>query len=226
MRSLSDIGWVVVFDLDDTLYKEVDYLRSGYRSIADQLMSEYGIVEDPYPMMLRCFDRGADTYVCLNERYGLDVPKEVYLRLYRTHVPVLSLSAEVREVLCRLRRRGCVLGIVTDGRSVTQRNKIRALGLSHYIAWDDIIISEEFGSEKTEMRNFACYRDKYAARRFMYVGDNPEKDFLVPNRLGWVTACLLGDEYNIHRQDFNLPQEYLPTWQIEKLSEIFKILER
>ena len=32
---------VVVFDLDDTLYKEQDYLLSAYREIATSLESDY-----------------------------------------------------------------------------------------------------------------------------------------------------------------------------------------
>jgi putative hydrolase of the HAD superfamily len=36
-----------------------------------------------------------------------------------------------------------------------------------------------------------------AAARFLYVGDNPDKDFLAPNRLGWTTV-MVRDERNLH----------------------------
>ena len=35
---------------------------------------------------------------------------------------------------------------------------------------------------------------------FTYVGDNPRKDFIAPNALGWQTVCLKDDGRNIHRQ--------------------------
>ena len=34
---------VVVFDLDDTLYKEIDYLKSAFQEIADYFRDQYGI---------------------------------------------------------------------------------------------------------------------------------------------------------------------------------------
>ena len=52
---------VVVFDLDDTLYKEVDYVYSGYRAVAAKVAADYG--EDgphAYRWMADAFGRGAD----------------------------------------------------------------------------------------------------------------------------------------------------------------------
>ena len=57
-----------------------------------------------------------------------------------------------------LRRKNIRLGIISDGRSRTQRNKLRALGLD----WiEDVVISEEFGSEKPCEANYLYFEKKY-----------------------------------------------------------------
>ena len=101
-------------------------------------------------------------------------------------------------------RQECNLGIITDGYSIPQRNKFCALQLDRFIKEDDLIISEEFGTEKPSKKNYLFFQHKYVNADFVYVGDNIKKDFVSPNRLGWKTVCLLDDGRNIHRQDFDL----------------------
>lgn len=211
---------VVVFDLDDTLCKEIDFLHSAYREIADRLIRDRGLETDPYPQMLELRSQGADVFGTIDRIYGLGIPLAEYLARYRSHRPRIALSPETRATLEALRSRRCTIGLITDGRSVTQRNKIAALGLDAFVAPDDIVVSEEFGSEKPCEANYAHFVRRYPDATFAYVGDNPRKDFLAPNRLGWRTICLLDDGRNIHRQRFDLPAEYLPQTKIEHIERI------
>lgn len=107
-------------------------------------------------------------------------------------------------------------------RSVQQRNKIEALDLCRWINDKDIVISEEFGSEKPALSNYAYFMERYPeCHDFTYVGDNLKKDFIAPNALGWLTVCLKDDGRNIHRQDFlSLAEEAVPKWLIGNLMEI------
>jgi putative hydrolase of the HAD superfamily len=66
--------------------------------------------------------------------------------------------------------------------------------------------------------------ERYHSRTYYYIGDNPAKDFVAPNHLGWTTICLLDDGQNIHPQDFSLSQQMLPQHRISKLSEIENII--
>ena len=100
-----------------------------------------------------------------------------------------------------LKNQGVRIGLITDGCSVQQRNKIEALGLRRWIEEEDIIISEEFGSGKPALANFEYFMKRYPeCHDFTYVGDNLKKDFIAPNALGWQTVCLKDDGRNIHRQ--------------------------
>lgn len=221
---------VVCFDLDDTLYKEIDFLKSGYLKVAEQVEKRYGIdSREVYDNLLSWYYRKENAFVLLNETYGLDTPIEDFLNVYRFHKPYILLSDGVEETLDELKALDVVLGIITDGRVVSQQNKIEALGLSRWFEKELILINEEPEHCKPshwsfDKLKFRCY-EQYGnlSYLFYYVGDNPKKDFLAPNQLGWETVCLLDDDRNIHPQDFSREQEYLPKYKIKKISDIFNI---
>lgn len=220
---------VVCFDLDDTLYKEIDYLKSAYREIAQYAASHCSVDSDTQQVlseeghlrMMRAYRHGENAFAALNSWLGLHIAISDYLTLYRNHIPEIVLSDEVKQLLDVLHQEGVILGLITDGRSVQQRNKLKALGL-FYIDNEDIVISEEFGSEKPALENYAYFMKRHpACRDFTYVGDNPKKDFIAPNRLGWQTICLRDDGRNIHKQDGDGVSEEMnaKVW-IDRLSEL------
>ena len=212
---------ILIFDLDDTLYKEIDFLKSAYKEIAINLSKETGvhyeiILADMlmyYNSGLNAFRKIIDTYNITT--YGIDD----FIAIYRHHSPQISLKKPVENMLLRLKQTVFKVGVVTDGRSVQQRNKIEALGLSDY--FDDIIISEEFGSEKPNKANYTYFVDQYGnTMDYIYVGDNTQKDFLAPNALGWHTICLLDDGHNIHKQSFERENNLLPKQCITDILDL------
>lgn len=222
---------VVCFDLDDTLYKEIDYLKSAYREIANYAAERcHGCSDSPiilaakaYDAMFAAYKSGEDAFKCLNGFLGVNLPISEYLQIYRQHKPNINLSEEFVQALDLLKENGYIIGLITDGRSVQQRNKIEALGLNRWIANDDIVISEEFGCEKPSLANYEYFMKRYPeCNDFTYVGDNPLKDFIAPNTLGWTTICLLDDGRNIHKQDLKtsvLEQQSLMS--IKNISGLF-----
>ena len=212
----------MVFDLDDTLYKEQDYLLSAYREIAAQIESRYGL-EAVFDRMYQWWQEGENVFQRLTDTYRLDMTLDELLAIYRSHVPAIRLDEETKCQLDRLRQHA-ILGLITDGRRLTQRHKIEALGLSAYMDASDILISEETGFEKPSDEPFRQVMARNPSRTYYYIGDNPAKDFVAPNRLGWTTVCLLDNGRNIHPQDFSLSQQMLPQYRISQLSEIENII--
>ena len=215
---------VIVFDLDDTLHKEIEYLKAAYRLIAKELWGD-GWYEH-YAQMLTDYHAGVNVFEKVCEQ-RTDVELGGLLNMYRFGVHELTLDEEVRKVLNQLKDDGVILGIVSDGREVTQMNKVEALGLTEWIDEDCIIINsskEEFkpcsiGYERVVEAIRKKVGDEELA--FTYVGDNLKKDFICPNALGWMTVCLRNDGRNIHPQDFaSVAEEALPKWVIESLSEL------
>lgn len=221
---------VICFDLDDTLYKEIDYLKSAFQDIAEYAAAHCEGCSDSvkilafkaYNRLLEAYKEGLNAFDELNRFLGLELPISDYLYIYRNHKPIISLSGDVIQTLEILINSQVRLGLITDGRLIQQRNKIDALGLKSWIENDDIIISEEFGSEKPALANYEYFMKRYpGCSDFTYVGDNPDKDFIAPNKLGWETICLRDDGRNIHKQDFSaVSNEAMPNKMIMNISMI------
>lgn len=204
---------VVVFDLDDTLYKEIDYLKSAYQEIANR------VGKDVATEMYEWYKDGKNAFQCLIDKYQISLNLSELLDIYRFHEPKIKLLPDAEKFLEDLKRSNVHVGIISDGRGKTQRNKLKALGID----WiEDVVISEEFGSEKPSEANYRYFMDKFPGMKYYYFADNMKKDFLAPNRLGWQTVCLKSDGRNIHNQDFSLPQEYLPMRIISSFLEVYE----
>lgn len=145
---------VIAFDLDDTLYFEHDFLESGLKAVAHELQRQ-GILESheavrilhSKPTPAECIDALVDVINHLHGEGYITVAE--ILRIYRSHFPSIALRDGTVTLLRELQRLRIRIALITDGRSETQRNKIRALGLDDYVNPDFIIISEETGADKT-----------------------------------------------------------------------------
>lgn len=216
---------VVCFDLDDTLYKEKDFVKSAFKKVAAyvEYMSHVE-AEKVYNQMLVSFEKGEQAFQKVNETLGTNIPMGTFLKMYREHNPNIRLAGNVLSTLTALKEKGFTLGLISDGRSITQRNKIEALGLERFFPNENIVISEEFGSEKPSENNYMYFMEKYPSARYAYIGDNLKKDFVTPNRLGWISICLLDNGENIHKQEFTMEKQYLPTFRVKKMEDIMDFL--
>lgn len=216
----------IIFDLDDTLSKEVLYLKSAYLEIANYIASEAQLdASQVYSKLIKWYQDGENTFenaIRTFQLNSLSVEKKDFLDLYRNHKPAIRLKKEVIEILDYCRENKFSLGLLTDGRSVQQRNKVKALNLESY--FQEIVISEEFGSEKPDERNFRHFESKFGKGSYYYIGDNTSKDFITPNKLGWISVCLLDQGENIHKQNFELDKAYLPQITICDIAELRSIL--
>ena len=216
---------VVVFDLDDTLYKEIDYLKSAFHYIAALVAREEG--GEPvgiYERMVCNFYQGLNVFHLLIDSDAPGFSMDRLMKEYRTHRPQISLDVDTKLTLSVLRQHEVVMGVVTDGRSIQQRNKIMALGLERFILPHHILISEEQGYGKPDKRLFYHFMEMHPDAAYYYVGDNPAKDFIAPNQLGWTTVCLLDDGRNIHTQDENVPTDYQAQYTISRITDLLDIL--
>jgi putative hydrolase of the HAD superfamily len=193
----------VVFDLDDTLYPERDYVRSGFHAVAAwaevhlDIPARLGFVE-----LNELFEAGVrgdtfDRWLAAHRIHSQEHVKRL-VSVYRTHKPAVVPFPEVPQVLEALGAQ-YKLGLLSDGHLETQRLKLDALGLAH--CFDAIVFSDQWGREawKPSIRPFVemLKRLNLSADRAVYVADNPRKDFLGPRRLGMSSIWLRwsGGEY-------------------------------
>lgn len=222
---------LIVFDLDDTLYKEVDFVFSGREAVANYLSREYDIPLRLLKSLSKKYSPTQhdtfDEMIRICKSRGTNVEISEILEVYREHHPRLKLSKNFSNVLKRLKSENHSLALITDGRSITQRNKIQALGLEEFIPEEAIFISEEIGKDKTHTLPYEILETRYPfVSKRIYIGDNPQKDFIQANKRGWMTVMVEDIERkNIHSQNLEgLPKVYLPHSIIKSPEEIYLII--
>ena len=202
-----------VFDLDDTLYLEREFQYSAFRSIAGQVKELTGI--DCLDEMIRLSGSGENVFEWLESSFGAgfaSITTAGLLHHYRHHQPSISLARGAAIFLQQLTAMNLPMGIITDGRSITQRNKLKALGIE--TRFSEIIISEEFGSAKPDPRNYSYFMKRYPSGDFYFFGDNTARDFQAPLSFGWNCYCIKNNGHHIHPQTFNdqLPVKVFTTF--------------
>jgi len=186
----------VVFDLDDTLAAEKQYVKSGYRAVAEYLSDErpehFSDAKITESRLWELFKGNAqNVFNRLFEEYGISYEKEDILelvRLYREHdifTELYGMYTDAEAAIDFLRSKSIKLGILSDGFLVSQQKKVRALGLEK--CFDAIILTDEYGSEyrKPSRLGFEKMAELLGVEpaEMAYIGDNPKKDFAVKAQL-------------------------------------------
>jgi putative hydrolase of the HAD superfamily len=184
---------VVVFDIDDTLYLERDYARSGFAAVGAWAQRELG-VPDLGDRAWAAFESGVRGTI-LDEALaacGVTADGDLIPRLvgvYRGHPPAIELLGDARAWL-DARPPDVAVAVVTDGPRASQRAKAEALGLASWA--DPLVFTEELGPGRGKPHPAAFERVEVAlgvsGAACAYVADNPVKDFGGPRGLGWRTV--------------------------------------
>jgi putative hydrolase of the HAD superfamily len=218
----------VIFDLDNVLFDERDYINAAYRNIAVYLAKCYGLSEaEIYQKLLDDLEKKTSVYPHLFDDLlaylGLDpVTIPQILNIYASTNPHLELYPDAEHLLIALKDRKIKLGLVTNGIVETQKNKVRLLGVEKY--FDVIVYARELGREN-EKPNPEAYRVTLEALRSkpeetVCIGDNPHTDFYGAKKLGLQTVRLLNGEF----KDIRLSQEHEADLTVRSLEEFSKIL--
>lgn len=199
---------VVLFDLDDTLYAEIQFVSSGFRAVSNT----FGTAQFPPEVVegllwqfyrddrravldrlaATIWEAGEAHWVALGFGTVSDL-SQAMIQCYREHVPGIHLFPDAERVLFRLGKRGIRLGLVTDGIAAVQRRKVEALGLSklEFVMYTDELAPNR-AAWKPSPQPFLAALEYFAVLPQMacYVGDNPEKDFTGPKSLGMKTVWI------------------------------------
>lgn len=215
----------VAFDLDDTLYLERDYVKSGFRAVAEHVAAGDGELQGrAFALMWEGFLGGARgttfntllaTFPELGERYTITD----LVACYREHAPTIDLLPGVEALLLELQSRGARLAVISDGPLVSQAAKAAALGVARYA--DPVILTDAWGQAywKPHARAFGAVACAFGLppERLLYVGDNPEKDFHAPTRLGWRSVRLrLPEQVRHHLPHAEMP----PTFEVTSVAAL------
>jgi putative hydrolase of the HAD superfamily len=185
----------VIFDLDDTLYDEIDYCKGGFAAVADFLHNANSSVpkQSFFDEFWNQFKNNNRTRTFNSALESLNLPCDEDLikqlvRIYRDHRPAITLPADSKTVLEQLKN-SYTLALLTDGFLPAQKLKVEALDIAPFFS--SIIYTEELGRDcwKPSPAGFEKILDELhiIASQAVYIADNAAKDFIAPNRLSMTT---------------------------------------
>jgi len=184
----------VIFDLDDTLYPERSFAHAGFEEAGLWAEKEWG-VKGLGQDMRRMFDEGYLGKLfpmALKARIPDATPEQVAAlhHAYRSARPLLELFPDGQWALDHYGSKGPI-GLITDGTLVMQQSKVAGLRIADRFA--EIVYTDALGDARAFFKphpmSYEVIRDKLgrSGDRFVYIGDNPAKDFVSPNAMGWTS---------------------------------------
>ena len=219
----------VVFDLDDTLISEKEYIKSGYREIAKYLNKTYKIdnTNKIYDKLFELFKQDSKyVFNRILDYYNIEYNEEVIkklIKIYREHIPDINLYDDVMPCINKLKSNNIKLGIITDGYIETQRAKLNKL--QAYEFFDYIIITEELGRAfwKPNPKAFEIMKEKLNVGfdEMMYIGDNPKKDFYISKIYPIKTVRIIRAD-SVYKDEMYL-ENIKEECRIESLDELGKL---
>ena len=189
---------VIVFDLDDTLYDEIEYVKSCFKEVSNYFSYKFKIDKNLiYNYMIQDLETNGRGKIFDNmlenfKIYSKENIKKAIL-VYRTHKPNIVLPQESIEVLSYYNSLKIPIYIVTDGNKIVQNRKIEALGVRKYIKKD--FITHRYVLKHSKPSTY-CFEkiaklEKVEYKDIVYIGDNPNKDFVNIKKLGFRTIRVL-----------------------------------
>jgi putative hydrolase of the HAD superfamily len=216
---------LIIFDLDDTLFRERDFVISGFRAVTEYVGRKYKTNKFFYQNLINIFDeqgRGKVFDAVLN-KYGIigkNIVNEL-VEVYRNHNPKIKLWAGGKKVLSFLSKK-YILVLMTDGAEKTQKNKVKFLKIENF--FKKIVYTDSYGATKPDTLLYIRILNKFKIKpqEVLAIGDNPEKDFIGAKSLGIKTARILKGEKKYQK----IKRKYNADFNIKKLEDIIKILQK
>ena len=170
----------VIFDLDDTLYKEWDYLREAYKAISLDVENQFAINHEEVFSFLRDEFHERGRQLLFNRMiYDFGIPETYLTRaiviLRTVHFPEkIPCFAKIVELIKRLEEDKKGLFIVTNGNIEQQRNKIAHIDFGPFMKNMHVVYADEF-APKPSPAVFNYLQEKFmvSSRYTVMIGDSP-----------------------------------------------------
>jgi len=222
----------VFFDIDDTLFDSKRLARIS-RINAVKAMIECGLpitdVMTGYNLLMKVVKKYGSNYdhhfdkllEILGCKWDAKIIAAGIVAYHDTKLAYLKPEPDVVPTLIALRDRGYKLGIVSNGRSIKQWEKLIRLRLHHL--FHTVVISEDVGAEKPDTKIFHAALEQLDVKpeQAIYVGDRLETDVLGANKAGLISVRIIRRE---EENKQSLRDELQPKYAIRRFHELLEIL--
>lgn len=205
----------IIFDMDDTLFFEKDYVFSGFKEISIYLNSKFGLNEEASYSFLKerfmkhgrkkifnyLIDKNFEKFKTTN----INILIKDLVEIYRNHKPAIKLNPIIINVLKKVRKKKFKIIIATDGLAIMQKNKFLALGLDKLV--DNIIFCWDINAPKPSKKCFetAAKGAGVNIKDCIIVGDHPIYDIVPARMLGCKAYRIKTDRFSNLRNDCEYP---------------------
>ena len=196
----------VIFDLDDTLFEQRQWLSGAYFLVGERMKESFGSEPSEVRALLlgyasRYSSASGNLFNLLLADMGIEATPDLLAGMidafYRFRPAHLDTFPGTVPTLKRLMRAGLKLAVITNGREEIQMEKLRALGIAEF--FDLILVSGACGSgwEKPSPLMFqrAIAELCVSPDECIFIGDNPGIDFLPAKKTGIFSIRVLTGEY-------------------------------
>lgn len=220
---------LIAFDLDDTIFPEYDFILSGFDAVSKVMSKDFDIEQKELASLMKSFfaNSSKNVFDKVLKYYNIEIINESiekYVKIFREHEPCIVPYPDVIKSLLKLKKT-YKLALITDGYAISQRNKIKVLGINEL--FDEIVVTDEYGKSfwKPNPGSFGMLSEKTKVEYsgMAYVGDNPCKDFNIKNTHAVFTI-------HIQRNGFTIKKECeTPVHAdlvVENMKQIIDFLEK
>ena len=215
---------IIVFDLDDTLYRRDDFVSNGLFNVSRFICKQNNSYNKHivYKKLKKLYyDKNIKNTFSffLKKNKILNIKSKDCLNIYRYGKNKIKIYSDAKRIL-KFYKKKCYL--ITDGNKLVQQHKIKSLEIYKY--FKKIFITNQYGL-KFQKPSLYCFRlikkiEKCSFKKIIYIGDNPNKDFINCNKIGIKTIRLMRGEFKNLKKNY----PYNAKFKIKKLNEIFKYL--
>ncbi len=216
---------IIIFDLDETLYNEKNFVKSGFLKVASFLQHNYKIdLKSTNKFLLNTYNLEGRSKIFDK----LLIKKKLYtkslliklINIYRNHKPNIKINKSNLLFLETLSNK-FNLYLVTDGNKIVQKNKIKALKISQF--FKRIFITHQYGIKNSKPSLYCFTKIKELEncdwKDLIYIGDDPHKDFINLNKKGCTTIRLMQGKFTNTKAKKN----YDAIYKINKLNEFNRL---
>ncbi|MDR0921001.1 MAG: HAD family hydrolase [Lactobacillales bacterium] len=200
---MSNLSPEIFFDIDDTLLNNYKAFEQAMMEVFPKLLDTVNIKELYLKFREtseRCFQALSGRKLpegCMNRLrlkscfLGVSTLSneecQKFVASYKKYQTRLQLEEEVQSFLIACQQSGVKLGIISNGRIETQREKIKQLGLEAYISSERVVISEEVGRMKPDERIFEYVEERFelVPENTIYIGDSLKNDMRPTHARFW-----------------------------------------
>ena len=219
---------IIAFDLDDTLYDEIDFVNNGFDSVASYLKKKYGVNKKNTLTFLNknfLVDRKKKNINLLLSSLNLKVSKNEFkfiINLYRYNKKKNKIKKAEFNLLRKLSTKRPIY-LVTDGNPKVQQLKVKKLNIKKY--FKNIYYTSLFGKKahKPSLKVFShiIKKEKQKFKNLIYVADNPFKDFKNLNKVKATTIRILRGYYCKTKLN-----KKVSNFNIKKLTDLLNVLKK